>query len=94
MEGFLHGSGLVLIHHPGLWQLLDNWIVSLTEPLFTGLLPLLRRTFSTFPAPERRQIGEKASQDRQLVSAVREVEVDPARVEKALALVVMILKNE
>jgi hypothetical protein len=27
---------------------------------FTELLPLLRRTFSTFPAGERRSIGERA----------------------------------
>lgn len=94
VEGFLHGSGLVLIHHPRLWQLLDYWIVSLPDTLFTGLLPLLRRTFSTFPAPERRQIGEMTKQDGHNVSAVREIEPDPTRVEKALALVVRILKTE
>jgi hypothetical protein len=26
---------------------------------FQSILPLLRRTFSTFPAPERRQLGER-----------------------------------
>ncbi|MGI2907741.1 DUF5682 family protein [Tolypothrix sp. VBCCA 56010] len=59
VEGFLKGSGLLLLHDDILWQVLDNWITQLPGELFTALLPLLRRTFSNFPAPERRQIGEK-----------------------------------
>jgi hypothetical protein len=59
VEGFLKGSGLLLLHDDILWQVLDNWVTQLSGELFTALLPLLRRTFSNFPAPERRQIGEK-----------------------------------
>ena len=62
VEGFLKGSGLLLLHDDILWQVLDNWITQLPGELFTALLPLLRRTFSNFPAPERRQIGEKVKQ--------------------------------
>jgi hypothetical protein len=61
IDGFLRGSGLVLLHHSALWEILDGWVASLKADLFTQLLPLLRRTFSTFPAPERRQMGERAS---------------------------------
>ncbi|MBW4672290.1 MAG: hypothetical protein KME60_33965 [Cyanomargarita calcarea GSE-NOS-MK-12-04C] len=59
VEGFLRGSGLLLLHDDKLWQVLDNWVTGLPEELFIILLPLLRRTFGTFPAPERRQMGEK-----------------------------------
>jgi hypothetical protein len=60
VEGFLHGSGLVLLHDNTLWQVLDQWVSDLTPDIFNALLPLLRRTFSTFEAPERRQMGELA----------------------------------
>jgi hypothetical protein len=60
LDGFLYGSGLLLIHHPELWQVLDNWVVSLDEGIFLENLPLLRRTFSKFAAGEKRQLGELA----------------------------------
>jgi hypothetical protein len=60
IEGFLAGSGLLLLHNPTLWQVIDTWVTHLHPETFTAILPLLRRTFSTFPAPERRQMGERA----------------------------------
>lgn len=62
VEGLLQGSGLLLLHNPTLWQVLDNWVSTLSGAHFTAVLPLLRRTFSTFPAPERRQMGEQVRQ--------------------------------
>lgn len=59
VEGFLKGSGLLLLHDDKLWQVLDSWISQLSGDTFTALLPLLRRTFSTFSTPERRQMGER-----------------------------------
>ncbi len=56
VEGFLHGSGLLLIHHPPLWHLLDNWVSSLPEAAFRQALPLLRRAFSAFSGPERQKM--------------------------------------
>lgn len=53
LEGFLHGSGLVLIYHPALWQILDQWVSNLPLSHFEEVLPVLRRTFSSFPPPER-----------------------------------------
>src|SRR5207237_2856445 len=52
LEGFLSGSGLLLLHQQELWALLDQWVGSLNPDHFTAILPLLRRTFSTFPSPE------------------------------------------
>jgi uncharacterized protein DUF5682 len=59
VEGLLAGSGLLLLHNDNLWSVLDGWVAGLSGETFTQLLPLLRRTFSTFPAPERRQMGER-----------------------------------
>lgn len=61
VEGFLEGSGLVLLTNDELWQVLDGWLASIRAEDFMVLLPLLRRTFATFPAGERRQIGERAA---------------------------------
>ncbi len=60
VEGFMHGSGLLLIHHPELWQLLDEWIKALSMDVFTEVLPLLRRTFANFSGAERRKMMELA----------------------------------
>jgi len=57
VEGFLQGSGLLLLHDDSIWQVLDDWVSGLGDEAFTMLLPLLRRTFSNFSAPERRQMG-------------------------------------
>jgi len=43
----------------GLLGALNQWLCGLPEETFTQLLPLLRRTFATFAAPERRSIGER-----------------------------------
>lgn len=60
VEGFLRHSGLILLHDEALFQVIDQWLNSLNEKTFVSLLPLLRRTFATFTAPERRRIGELA----------------------------------
>ncbi|MCU1394667.1 MAG: hypothetical protein JWM34_3095 [Ilumatobacteraceae bacterium] len=58
-EGFLGGSGTVLVHDDELLTLIDNWISGLHADAFVDALPLLRRTFGTFEVAERRQIGER-----------------------------------
>ncbi|HEV2241088.1 MAG TPA: DUF5682 family protein [Streptosporangiaceae bacterium] len=58
IEGFLGRSGLVLLHDETLLRLIDGWLSGVRGDAFTQILPVLRRTFSTFPAGERRQIGE------------------------------------
>ncbi|MBL8886738.1 MAG: hypothetical protein JNK16_08760 [Phycisphaerales bacterium] len=59
LEGFLSGSGLVLIHDARLLALVDAWVCSLPPDVFERTCPIGRRTFGSFAAPERRQIGEK-----------------------------------
>ncbi|NVM62672.1 hypothetical protein FHW88_000948 [Mucilaginibacter sp. SG538B] len=60
LEGFLKGSGTLLLLDQGLWQVIDNWVASLAGEVFMQVLPLLRRTFANFTNPERRKLGEKA----------------------------------
>jgi hypothetical protein len=60
VEGFLAGSGQLLLHDDALWRLIDDWLVHLREDTFVALLPLLRRSFSAFAGPERRQLGDRA----------------------------------
>jgi len=60
-EGFLSGSGLLLVHDERLLRLADAWLAGLDAETFQGVLPALRRTFGTFAPPERRAIGEQAA---------------------------------
>ncbi len=62
LEGFLQGSGLLLIHDDQLLGRLDDWVRSLPEKEFLTLLPLLHRTFAHFSPAERRQISLKLGQ--------------------------------
>jgi hypothetical protein len=64
VEGVLQGGGLALLHQDGLWQALDGWLSELAPEEFIALLPLLRRSFSSFQPPERRQMGEKVKKLR------------------------------
>ena len=56
VEGFLGESGLLLIHNPELFGLIDAWVMQLPEDTFRETVPLLRRTFARFPLPERGQL--------------------------------------
>ncbi|BBX34137.1 hypothetical protein MMAG44476_12871 [Mycolicibacterium mageritense DSM 44476 = CIP 104973] len=57
IEGFLSGSGLLLVHDTELLSVIDEWLIGLTATEFTDVLPLVRRTFSTFDAGIKRNIG-------------------------------------
>jgi Family of unknown function (DUF5682) len=59
IEGLLRGSGLVLLHEDALWLALDQWLRELGPEPFIELLPVLRRAFAGFQAPERRAMGDK-----------------------------------
>jgi hypothetical protein len=94
VEGFLTGSGLVLLHDDTLWGVLENWLVSLSEDHFIAVLPLLRRTFSSFPAPERRSMGEKAKHGQARVVSTQELGTDETRAALVLPLIAKMLGLE
>jgi Family of unknown function (DUF5682) len=91
VQGFLHGSGLALLHNATLWSLVNQWVMSLSNEMFLSVLPLLRRTFSTYPAGERRQIGELAKNSGQIKILHGENDLDLERVKKVLPLLKTIL---
>ncbi|GIH99253.1 DUF5682 family protein [Planobispora takensis] len=59
VEGFVSGGGLLLVHDARLLGLVDGWLTGLSPEAFVDVLPLLRRSFGAFAAPERRSIGER-----------------------------------
>lgn len=87
VEGFLAGSGTVLLHDEQLRSLLDDWLGTLTPESFLDVVPLLRRTFGAFEAAERRQLGRLLAgrpTDRRPVMGEG---LDPERVARTLATV-------
>jgi hypothetical protein len=96
LDGFVRGSGLILLHDEQLWRILDTWVAEQSADTFTALLPLLRRTFSTFEAPERRQLGELArhGQRSRADGSATEREIDHQRAERVLPLVARLLGIE
>ena len=57
VEGFVAGSGTVLVHDRDLLDVIDAWVSSLAPDSFVATVPLLRRTFGGFEPAERRQLG-------------------------------------
>lgn len=68
LEGFLHGSGQLLILQEALWKILDDWVANIPQDIFQEILPLIRRTFSQFPTPEREQMLSLAKRKNQIRS--------------------------
>jgi hypothetical protein len=62
LEGFLKDAATVLLLDEGIWQVVNDWVVTLEESLFIQIIPLLRRTFATYTAVEKRKIAEKVAQ--------------------------------
>jgi hypothetical protein len=68
-DGFLRDSGELLLYDDALFAIIDGWLSTLPPETFPQLLPMLRRTFSTFEPPLRRNLGEKAKQARTVAPA-------------------------
>ncbi|MBP6599688.1 MAG: hypothetical protein KA216_09610 [Giesbergeria sp.] len=62
LEGFLNRNAMVLLHDNQLWQLVNDWLSSLSDTHFTHILALVRRTFSAFSASERNDLAQRARQ--------------------------------
>jgi hypothetical protein len=67
-------------------------VTQLNGDTFTALLPLLRRTFSSFSAPERRQMGERVKRgELQLANGVEARNFDQRRAETVLPIIAQLL---
>lgn len=94
IEGLLREGAVTLLYDDLLWQVLDEWVCSLNDDSFIAVLPLLRRTFSTFAPAERRQLGERAKGTQAstgTLSKLQSSELDPERAERVLPLVAQLL---
>ena len=91
-DGFLKGSGLLLIHDETVWNMVDAWVATLAPDHFTQLLPILRRAFSAFQAPERRQLGERVVARKVTVSSASvDAEFNEERANKILPVLAQVL---
>ncbi len=86
LEGFLYGSGLLLVHHPDLWQILDTWVKQIPPDEFQETLPLLRRAFSDFSAPERGKLLQLAQHGR-VLSKKTPIKITPVDTEEVATTV-------
>jgi hypothetical protein len=91
-EGFLEGSGTLLIHDETLLGIVDEWVSNLSLEHFIQQLAALRRTFSTFHAPERRQIGERIARGQApAISELPAQAFDTAQGDRVLPLLAQLL---
>jgi hypothetical protein len=91
VEGFLAGSGTVLVHDAELRAVVDRWLSSLQPRAFEETVPLLRRTFGSFEAAERRQLGRLlAGEEREVLTGFG-IGIDESRALAALATVRQVL---
>ncbi|MFN8253095.1 MAG: DUF5682 family protein [Ferruginibacter sp.] len=91
LEGFLKGSGTLLLIDNDLWQVVNSWVEQLEGDSFMQVLPLLRRTFSSFTQPERRKLGEKVKQGGTIITVKTESNFDEARALKGVPVVMEML---
>ncbi|MDP4262225.1 MAG: DUF5682 family protein [Bacteroidota bacterium] len=90
LEGFLKGSGTLLLIDNDLWSIIDNWIKQLGEDVFTQLLPLLRRTFSNFSGSERRKLGEKVKAGGTAIVIKTETNFDEEQAKKGIPVIMQL----
>ena len=93
LDGFLRDSGLLLVHDRSLWSAVDRWLVGLTDERFLTVMPLLRRTFSTYPEGVRRQLQDRSNERArgQAANRARAASFDEARAAAVLPLLERLL---
>lgn len=87
VEGFVAGSGTVLVHDRELLDVIDAWVSSLAPDSFVATVPLLRRTFGGFEPAERRQLGMLLADLAPAAGSGFGAEIDELRAAAALATV-------
>jgi hypothetical protein len=96
LEGFLKGSGTLLLLDNDVWNIINDWVKQLDNEIFTETLPLLRRTFSNFSRSERKKLGEKAKAGGATIVKKTEAGFDEERAKKSIPVVMQLFgyKNE
>ncbi|SMC27852.1 hypothetical protein SAMN02745857_02995 [Andreprevotia lacus DSM 23236] len=92
LTGLLRGSGLLLLQHDALWQIIDAWLSGLGTEVFMERLPLLRRAFAGFSRAERRQMGNKINTlGSTPVAAAQDDTLDDSRAALVLPVLALLL---
>ncbi|MFT3826239.1 MAG: DUF5682 family protein [Chitinophagaceae bacterium] len=94
LEGFLKGSGTILLIDHDLWNLVNNWVQSLEPDTFTQVLPLLRRTFANYSQPERKKLGEKVKAGKSgtnSINTVIDAGIDETRAQQGIPVILRLL---
>ncbi len=91
LEGFLQGSGLLLIYHQPLWLVLHEWVHQLPDEHFKNILPLLRRAFGTFTNSEKQKILQKAAQPIVTQKDIEQPDYEQERAARVLPTLRMLL---
>lgn len=95
LQGFLYGSGLLLLHNPPLWSLIDAWMQELNHVEFQQLLPALRKTFANYAPAERQKMLQLAQEGRtRAAKNTIPVAWDEARVQTVLPVLQLIFGAE
>jgi hypothetical protein len=94
LDGFLAGEALLLLHDDALLGVIDTWVNEIGEETFEDLLPLLRRTFSRYEPPERRQIGQHLRDLGRTRPVTDRAELDLEQARPAVELVARLLGLE
>jgi hypothetical protein len=92
LDGFLNRNAVVLLHDAKVWQLVDEWLTSLSTELFMRILPLVRRSFAAFSASERRDLGVQAARGPRASASSVAVSWDVQRAALVLPLLRQIWK--
>jgi hypothetical protein len=91
VDGFFADGALLLMHDRELLGLLDGWVRGLPDREFVDVLPLVRRTFGAFSAPERRSIAARVRSGEAGPAPTSADELDEERGLAAVATVATIL---
>jgi hypothetical protein len=62
LDGFLSGGANILLHDTQLLAIIDGWMAQLSDGAFMGILPMLRRVFSSIDRSERRHLLDRLRQ--------------------------------
>jgi hypothetical protein len=92
LEGFLKGSGTLLLLDNQLWSVVSDWVAGLDKDTFVEVLPLLRRTFANYTNTERRKLGEKVRAGDEGASVSTSADEQPFDFERARMGIPVVLK--
>ncbi|MDC0230704.1 DUF5682 family protein [Aureispira] len=93
IEGFLHGSGLLLIYNPAFWEIVDSWVRNLKDDEFQAMMPTLRRTFSRYSIAERQKMLQIVKEGKSKSDPIYNAELDPERVQVLIPFLKLLLED-